>query len=245
MQVLVRFYRSTVGKKVLMALSGMVLLLFVIGHMAGNLKLFLGVDPASRVYRIDHYAELLRTMGADFLGRATVLWIVRVVLLGSVILHAVTGTQLWLLNRRARPVGYEDQDYRSAGISSLTMFYGGAFLALFIVFHVLHFTLGDVAAYGYEPGRVYSNLYYSFLHGYLVLIYVIAMLCLGLHLFHGGWSLFQTLGLDTPKLNSGTRTLAKAIALLLFVGFSAVPVCIYFGLVPPPVTTWTMRIESK
>ena len=227
----------------MMALSGLVLFLFVIGHMAGNLKVFFGADASTGVYLVDHYAEILRTVAADFMGRASFLWIVRITLFSSGIIHAVTGIQLWLLNRRAKPSGYEEQSYLSATISSRSMFYGGIFIGLFAVFHILHFTLGGVAAYSFEQGRVYSNLYHSFLHGYLVVLYVAAVLFLALHLYHGAWSIFQTLGVDNPGLNGSLRVFAKVAAIVLFLGFSAVPVSIYFGFVPPPARGYSMQIE--
>lgn len=232
---LIEFYRTTVGKKILMALSGVILFLFVIGHMGGNLKMFFGVDPVLHIYRIDHYGRLLRTIGADFLGGMTTLWLVRIVLLGSVIIHIVTGTQLWLLNRAARAVKYECIEYDSATVSSRTMFYGGAFMGLFVVYHILQFTTGQAYPGVFEHGQVYSNLYFAFQHGYLAVLYVISMLLLALHLWHGGWSLFQTLGLDTPRINSGLGLFAKIMAVLLFVGFASVPTAVYFHLLPPPV----------
>ena len=244
MSILCEFYGSTIGKKIAMAVSGLVLVLFALGHMVGNLKLFLGMD-ASGVYMIDHYAHVLRTMGSDFMGPGTALWIVRLVLLGCVLLHAVSGVQLWLLNRAARPQGYNAQDFRSATMASRTMFYGGLFLALFIVFHILHFTTGQAHAYGFIEGRVYHNVYAAFVHGYLVLIYVAAMFFLALHLFHGTWSLFQTLGIDTPLLNTALRNAARVIAVLLFIGFSSVPVAIYTGALPAPNYAHSVQAHAK
>lgn len=235
MQGLFLFYKSTVGKKIVMAVMGLVLLLFVLGHMAGNLKMFMGFDAVRHIYFVDHYAELLRTIGEDFLGHRTVLWMVRIVLVVCALLHIVLSLQLSWLNRKARPLGYMNQDYQSANLASRTMLYGGLFLGLFIVFHILHFTTGELHSYGFEPGKVYSNVYSAFIHGPLVLVYLAAMLFIALHLYHGAWSLFQTLGVDTPSLNRPLRIIAALLSVGLFIGFSVVPVCVYFGVVSAPM----------
>ena len=142
MSLLANFYSSTIGKKVSMALSGVVLVLFVVGHMAGNLKIFAGINHVSGDYKIDDYGRFLRTMGSEMLGESGVLWVVRVVLLACLIIHAVSGIQLARLNRMAKPEGYKIKNYRSANAASLTMLYGGLFLLLFVTFHILHFTTG-------------------------------------------------------------------------------------------------------
>ena len=229
------FYRSTVGKKMAMALSGIVLVLFVLGHMAGNLKIFAGVDLATGDYKIDDYGRFLRAMGAEMLGHSGVLWIVRVVLLACVVIHALTGIQLARLNRRAKPVGYEVRSYRSANAASLTMLYGGLFLMVFITYHILHFTTGTVHFRGFVEGEVYSNVYSAFQNYGIAGFYVIAMALLALHLYHGTWSMFQTLGVDTPRWNKGIRTAAKIVAVAMFLGFSSVPVGISIGALPAPI----------
>jgi succinate dehydrogenase / fumarate reductase cytochrome b subunit len=235
MGLVCEFYKSTVGKKVAMALSGLVLVGFVLGHMAGNLKIFAGIDPATGDYKIDDYGRFLRSMGAEMLGHSGVLWIVRVVLLAAVVLHAVSGIQLARMNRRAKPQGYEVRSYRSANAASLTMLYGGLFLIVFIVFHILHFTTGTVHFKGFVEGEVYSNVHSAFESYGTAGFYVVAMSLLSLHLYHGTWSMFQTLGVDTPRWNKGIRLIAKVVAVALFVGFSSVPVGISLGLLPAPV----------
>jgi succinate dehydrogenase / fumarate reductase cytochrome b subunit len=235
MGLVCEFYRSTVGKKMAMALSGIVLVLFVLGHMAGNLKIFAGVDLSTGDYKIDDYGRFLRAMGAEMLGHSGVLWIVRVVLLACVVIHAVTGIQLARLNRRAKPVGYEVRSYRSANAASLTMLYGGLFLMVFITYHILHFTTGTVHFRGFVEGEVYSNVYRAFQNYGIAGFYVVAMALLGLHLYHGTWSMFQTLGVDTPRWNKGIRTAAKIVAVAMFLGFSSVPVGISVGALPAPI----------
>jgi succinate dehydrogenase / fumarate reductase cytochrome b subunit len=234
MSLIRNFYASTVGKKVVMAVSGLVLVLFVLGHMAGNLKIFAGIDPATGDYKIDDYGRFLRSMGSEMLGHSGVLWIVRVVLLACVVIHAISGIQLARLNRAAKPVGYKTKSYRSANAASLTMIYGGLFLIVFIVFHILHFTTGNLHFDGFVEGEVYANVWSAFQNVLTAGFYVVSMALLGLHLYHGTWSMFQTLGVDTPRWNQGLRTMAKFIAVALFIGFSAVPVGIAAGLLPAP-----------
>jgi len=219
-----------------MALSGLVLVLFVVGHMAGNLKIFAGINPASGDYKIDDYGRFLRTMGSEMLGESGVLWLVRIVLLACLVVHAVSGILLAKANRAAKPEGYKVKSYRSANAASLTMIYGGLFLLFFVVFHILHFTTGTLH-WSFVEGEVYANVWQSFQNFLTAGFYVVAMALLALHLYHGTWSMFQTLGVDTPRWNQGLRTLAKVVAVALFVGFSAVPVSIAFGVLPAPAQT--------
>lgn len=231
------FYGSTVGKKVAMAVSGLVLVLFVIGHMAGNLKIFAGIDPSTGDYKIDDYGVFLRTMGAEMFGKEGVLWIVRIGLLAAVVIHALSGIALARLNRRAKPQGYQVRSYRSANAASLTMLYGGLFLVVFITFHILHFTTGTLHFSGFVHGQVYANVYSAFQNFVTAGFYVVAMALLGLHLYHGTWSMFQTLGVDAPRWNNGIRAAAKVVAVAMFLGFSSVPVGIAIGALPAPVET--------
>lgn len=238
------FYASTIGKKMAMAVSGIVLVLFVIGHMAGNLKIFAGVDPSTGDYKIDDYGRFLRSMGSEMLGHSGVLWIVRIVLIACLVLHAVSGIHLARLNRAAKPEGYKVKHYRSANAASLTMLYGGLFLLLFVTFHILHFTTGHVHFSGFVEGEVYANVWSSFRSILPVGFYVVSMALLALHLYHGTWSMFQTLGVDTPRWNNGIRSIAKVVAIALFVGFSAVPVSIVAGLLPAPVASSTPQTSK-
>ena len=234
MSVLIQAYQSTVGKKIMMAVTGIVLVGFAVGHMAGNLKAFGGFNTTMGMYKIDLYGRFLRDIGSDVFGHAGFLWIMRIALLAAVILHAVSGIQLSALNRSARPVPYHGQKYGSANAASRTMFYGGLLLAVFIVYHLLHLTTGTLHFHGFVEGKVYSNLYLAFSNVPTAAFYVLAMAALTLHLYHGTWSMFQTLGVDHPRWNGGIRTAAKVIAAVLFVGFSAVPVAFAAGFLPAP-----------
>ncbi len=237
MSLLKSFYGSTIGKKISMALSGLVLVLFVLGHMAGNLKIFAGIDPSTGDYKIDDYGRFLRAMGAEMLGHSGVLWIVRLILLACLVVHAVSGIHLARLNRQAKPVGYKSTTYRSANAASRTMIYGGLFLLVFIVFHILHFTTGQLHFSGFVEGQVYANVFAGFRNVTTAGFYVVSMGLLAAHLYHGTWSMFQTLGVDTPRWNKSVRTAAKVVAIALFLGFSSVPVAIVVGALPAPVET--------
>lgn len=231
-----KFWASTIGKKMVMAVSGLILVGFVIGHMAGNLKVFMGQDEHG-VYKLDHYAEFLRTMGSDFAGEGTLLWGVRIVLLVALIAHVASGISLSILNRKAKPQNYAVPRYRSANAASRTMLYGGLALLTFIVLHILHFTTGTIYGPSFQEGHVYSNVWWAFQNKLTALLYILAMGALSLHLYHGTWSMFQTLGVDTPAWNKGIKTGAKILAVLLFVGFSIVPFAITFGLLADPAAT--------
>lgn len=228
------FYRTTVGKKVVMALSGIVLVGFVIAHMIGNLKIFAGVDPASGSYKFDSYAIFLREFGQDLFGHMTLLWIARVTLVIAVILHAWSGIQLARLNRLAKPQGTHKARYRSANAASRTMLYGGLLLVVFIIYHLGHFTFGFTHFNGFAHGKVYANVWNGFQNPLVTGFYVLSMAFLSLHLYHGTWSMFQTLGVDSPGWNGGLRNLSKAVAVLLFLGFSVVPLAVSCGFLKPP-----------
>ncbi len=230
------FYHSSLGKKVIMALTGAVMVLFVVSHMAGNLKIFLGTDSLHGGYAIDVYAEHLRAIGEDILGRGNFLWLARIGLVLAVVLHVMAALQLRAINVRAKPVNYHVNNYRSATLASRGMLWGGRLLFLFIVLHILHFTTGHVHLDGFVEGKVYTNVYAAFQHWYWTAFYVAAMAGLGLHLYHGTWSMLQTLGIDVPRWNCTLRLLAKVVAIGVFVGFVSVPLAIFAGVLPAPAS---------
>jgi succinate dehydrogenase / fumarate reductase, cytochrome b subunit len=216
---------TMVGKKVVMAVTGIVLVGFVIAHMLGNLKIFLGAQA------IDTYAGFLRTMGEPLLPYGGMLWIVRIVLLTCVALHITAAVQLTRMNWAARPQGYETKDSIATTYAARTMRWSGVILVLFIIYHLLHLTGGVV---GFQPGQfrdlsVYGNVVAGFSIWYVSLFYVVAMACLCLHLDHGVWSLFQTLGWNNARRTSTLRALSLGVALAVFVGFIAVPVAVLAG----------------
>lgn len=232
MQKLLRFYSTTIGKKFVVALTGLVLISFIVGHVTGNLKAFLGYYPDGE-HHLDHYAEFLRTIGEDFLGYGNFLWLMRGGLLVCLILHVVTVIQLQARNAKATPDRYQGENYRASTVASRTMFFGGMLLLAFIVYHILHFTTGTLHG-SFKPGQVYANIHYAFQIPWVVGVYLISMCALGLHLYHGGWSLFQTLGLDNPDWNPLIRRVVQAGSLLVVIGFVSVPIAIFIGYLGPP-----------
>ena len=223
-----------------MALTGVIFVGFVISHMAGNLKIFGGINAESGLYKFDEYAHFLREIAAPLVGHGTLLWIARIVLLGSIFLHMLMAFQLAMINRAAKPVAVHNPEYRSANAASRTMKYGGFVLFIFIIYHILHFTTGHLHFGGFAEGQVYANVHSGFSNLFNVIFYIIAMACLALHLYHGTWSLFQTLGVDNPAWNKGIRTAAKLVSILVFLGFISVPLAVAFKVVDAPVIT-TMK----
>ncbi|MGZ2358068.1 succinate dehydrogenase [Streptomyces sp. 372A] len=215
---------STVGKKAIMAVSGLVMLLYLVVHMVGNLKIFFGAGE------FNGYAHWLRVMGEPFLHHEWALWIVRVVLVAAVVLHAVSAYQLSRRDLRARPSRYVHKRPR-ASYATRTMRYGGVILGLFIVWHVLDLTTGTVHSGGFQSGHPYQNVIDTFSTWYGNAIYIVAMLALGLHVQHGFWSAAQTLGAGRASRDRALKTLANVLALVLTVGFISVPVAVMTGVV--------------
>lgn len=210
-------YRTTVGKKVLMAVSGLILFGFVFGHMLGNLKM-LAPRTEDGQYAMDVYAEFLRDMGYPLLPHEGLLWLVRIVLLLAVGVHVVAAFQLWRKSRAARDSDYGKEKSLAFSYASRTMRWGGVILILFIIYHILHFTTGDLHM-SFEAGAVHQNYVSAFQRPPVYLVYLVAQAALCFHLYHGVWSFFQTLGLNHPKYNRFRRPFAAAFALAVFVGF--------------------------
>ena len=216
---------SAIGKKVVMAVTGVVLVAFVIAHMLGNLKIFAGPDE------IDAYSRFLRTVGEPELGYGDALWVVRIVLLTCVTLHITAAYQLTRMNWKARPVSYETKKEVETSFAALTMRWGGVLLAIFIVLHIMHFTLGAV---GFKPGQfkdlhVYENVVAGFSVWPVAVFYIVAMGALCLHLDHGIWSMLQTLGWNNARTTRALQTLSRGVALVVFIGFISVPVAVLAG----------------
>jgi succinate dehydrogenase / fumarate reductase cytochrome b subunit len=218
-------WRTTVGKKVVMALTGVVLVGFVVGHMIGNLKIFLGEKA------INDYAAFLREVGEPLLPYEALLWVARIVLLVSVALHIFAAIELTRQSWAARPVAYGEKQSIATSYAALTMRYGGVVIALFVVYHILHLTLGAV---GFQSGQyqhlaVFSNVVAAFSVWYVSAFYIVAMAALCLHLDHGVWSLFQTLGLNSAEFSAGLRLFSRVLAAIVFAGFISVPVAVMAG----------------
>jgi succinate dehydrogenase / fumarate reductase cytochrome b subunit len=222
---LLTLWSSVIGKKVVMAVTGAVLILFVIAHMVGNMKIFNGPEE------INAYSLFLRQVGWPELGYGQLLWIVRGVLLICAVLHITAATQLTILNRQARPVDYGTRKNVETTWGALTMRWGGVLLAVFIVFHLFHFTGGLV---GFEPGQfehlmVYQNVVAGFQNVPIALFYILAMGALCLHLDHGIWSMLQTLGWVNLDNTRNLRTISRVVALIIFAGFISVPISVLAG----------------
>jgi succinate dehydrogenase / fumarate reductase cytochrome b subunit len=222
---LLALWGSVIGKKVVMALTGAVLILFVIMHMVGNLKIFSGPEE------INAYSRFLREVAYPELANGQLLWTVRIVLLICASLHITAAAQLTIMNRQARPVGYEAKKDVETTWGALTMRWGGVLLAIFIVFHLFHFTGGMV---GFQPGQfehlmVYQNVVAGFSNVPIAIFYIIAMFALCLHLDHGIWSMLQTLGFVNTDNTKSLRTVSRFIAFIIFAGFVSVPVSVLAG----------------
>lgn len=223
------FAGSAVGKKVIMAITGLILFGFVFGHMVGNLKLFYGVD-ANGHYALDVYAEGLRELGKPILAHGQALWIARIVLLAAVGLHIWAATSLTLTNRRARPVDYVGRKSIQAGYAERTMRYGGVIILLFVLYHLAHLTLGT-AHHDFQPGAVHHNVVSGFQVWWVSAIYIVANLALAFHLYHGLWSLFQSLGWSHPKWNPLRRQFAVVFAVVVCAANISFPVAVLTGFV--------------
>lgn len=216
-----RFWQTTVGKKAVMAVTGFILFGFVIVHLLGNLQVYAGPE------KLNHYSASLKALPA-------LLWGARLVLLLSVGLHIWSSFQLWLLQREARPVGYVKKANAHSTYASRTMLWSGPILLAFIIFHLLHFTFGTVHPGGpFDPHDVYNNVVTGFQVLPVSLFYILAMVLLCLHLYHGLWSIFQTLGFSHPIYTPWLQTLAKLIAILIAVGNISIPVAVLAGFIKP------------
>jgi succinate dehydrogenase / fumarate reductase cytochrome b subunit len=213
------FWASTIGKKTVMAVSGLIMLGYLVAHMFGNLKIFFGPGE------FNAYGHWLRTMGAPVLHYSWGLWLVRVVLLAAVIGHAVSAYQLSRRDIKARPSRYVHKRPR-ASYATRTMRWGGVVLALFIVWHILDLTTGTVHTGGFQEGHPYQNVVDTFSTWYGNVIYIVAMLAVGLHIRHGFWSAAQTLGVGSATRDRVLKTAANVLAFALTVGFLSVPVAV-------------------
>ena len=231
-----RFLSSTLGTKVVVAVTGIVLFGFVLLHMLGNLKTFTGTD-AHGVQHVDVYAHFLRTMGEPMVPVGFALWSTRAVLVVALVLHVGMVIRLQVCNRAARPIHYDHRPQRVVStVAARTMLVSGILILVFVVIHILHFTTGSLPLVPrVVPEEVYANLSRAFRVWYVAVFYVIAAGLLGFHLYHGAWSMFQTLGLDNPDRNKSLRWTAALAAVILVLGFCSVPLLFIIGVMPEPV----------
>ncbi|MFI5953631.1 succinate dehydrogenase cytochrome b subunit [Cryptosporangium sp. NPDC051539] len=215
---------SSIGKKTVMAVTGLIMLAFLLVHMLGNLKIFFGP------HEFDSYAGWLRTIGSPVLHHSWFLWIQRVVLLVAVVLHVTAAAQLSRRDLKARPTKYVHGQRRQATFATRTMRWGGVILALFIVWHILDLTVG-VANPSFEEGHPYHNVVADFQVWWINVIYLVAMVMVGLHINHGFRSAARTLGIARPARTAAIRVTGIVLALAITIGFSALPIGVMTGLV--------------
>lgn len=230
---LLDLYSTAVGKKYVMAITGIIGIGFVISHMIGNLKIYLGTvtEQGQQVYDIDVYGEYLRELLVPILPYSYFLWILRSVLIGAVLLHIHAAYSLTILNRQARPVKYQSsRDYQIANFASRSMRWTGIIVVLFLFWHLADFTWGWFNP-GFERGEVYRNIDASLSRVPVALLYVVANIALGIHLFHGTWSLFQSIGWNSPRFNQWRKSLAAGVATLIVVGNVSFPIMTLAGVI--------------
>lgn len=213
------FLRTTIGQKIVMAVTGLIMIGFVIGHVLGNLLVFRGATA------LNEYSAFLKSTGG-------LLWTVRAVLLVSVLAHIWAAVSLTRRKVHARPVGYAERDPQVSTWAARTIRWGGALLLIFIVLHLLHFTFGIWRPAPFSRTDVYGNVVGSFRVWWVSLFYVVAMIALGLHLYHGTWASLRTLGASPASPRPLRRPIVAALALLIWLGFTSIPVAVFFGLIP-------------
>ena len=215
-------YQTSIGKKISMACTGLIMFGFVFVHMIGNMKIYQGAE------KFDSYAKFLREFGYPALGHEQLLWIARIVLLACVLLHILAATQLTLMSWSARPTKNKRTNDISFSYASRTMRYGGVVVALFIILHILHLTVGSV-----HPDFIVHSAYHNVITGFQVwwvsVGYMVAMVFLGLHLYHGLWSMTQTFGFENPRILKWRRPVAATLAAVIALGNISIPLAVLAG----------------
>jgi len=218
-------YRSSIGKKALMAITGVIWIGYVVLHMYGNLKVFQGAEY------FNEYAEGLRHLGAPVFGYLHLLTLARIILVAALVIHVWAAFVLYQQAWTARPASYASRKIVQANYAALTMRYGGILLVLFVLFHLMQLTWGvPGVSSDFIPGDAYHNVIAAFQAWPVVVVYLLALVALGFHLFHGTWSMFQTLGLNSREWDASIRGLAWLVAIVVPVGFAVVPVAVQFGI---------------
>jgi len=222
----IEFYRSAVGKKWVMALTGVALLGYVVAHMIGNLKVYFGPEE------INHYGEALRDLGGNLAPRTHLLWALRIGLLGAALLHVHAAYTLTYTNWKARGGRYRERDYSVVTYASRTMRFTGTVVLFFVFFHLADLTwgVGPAAPEEFFRGDVYSNLVASFERLPVAIFYVLANIALGFHIFHGTWSLFQSLGWSHPRFNQWRKGLAAMLTAAVVIINLSFPIAVQTGI---------------
>src|SRR3954468_13258882 len=216
------FYGSMIGKKAIMGITGLIGIGFVILHLLGSLLIFRGPDA------INSYSHFLKNTGE-------LLWVLRIVLIVAVILHVIAAVQLTRQSRPGGPGAYVKREPQAATLGSRSMRWGSALLLVFIVVHILHFTTGTIRPAGYfSTEDVYTNVVTSFRIWWVALFYIVSMIALGLHLFHGAWSSMRSIGVSPPSPQPLHRRISPALAVLVWAAFTAIPLAVITGVVRGP-----------
>lgn len=210
-------YQSVIGKKIIMAVTGFILCGFVLVHMLGNLQVFLGPD------KLNHYAATLQGLGGA-------LWVARAVLLLAVGLHIVMAVQLTQLKMEARPVAYVKKASIASSYASRTMMWSGPIVLAFLIYHILHFTTGQ-AHPDFHHGDVYHNVIVGFQNPAASLFYIVANILLATHLYHGVWSMFQSLGVAHPRYTPWLKRVSMAFGFVIAIGNVSMPLAVLTGIV--------------
>jgi succinate dehydrogenase / fumarate reductase cytochrome b subunit len=227
--MLLRFYRSAVGKKWVMGVTGVMLMGFVLAHLLGNLKLYLSKEE------INLYGEALRNMPGALLPRTVLLWSLRVGLILAFVFHIHAAAGLTLINRRARPAAdrYQSKrDYVAADYASRTMRWTGIIILAFLVFHLMDLTWGNANSH-FLRGDPYNNMIFSFRRVPVAIVYIVANIALAIHLYHGAWSMFQSMGINNPRYNKLRRCFAQGFALVILIGNCSFPIAVQLHAVTP------------
>jgi succinate dehydrogenase cytochrome b subunit len=210
-------WRSTVGKKIVMATTGLIWAGFLVTHMAGNLLAFAGAT------KINEYSHFLHEA-------IEILWPARIVLAVAIVLHVTAAYQLTRVSSAARPIGYGQQEPQVSTTAARTIRWGGVLIFLFIVLHLLHFTFGTIHPM-FNEGDPYGNLVVGLRVKWVAALYLVMMVVLGLHLYHGTWSAFRTLGVTPPSGHPLKRRIAGGFAIALWLGFTMVPLGVLLGII--------------
>lgn len=214
-----RFWTNTNGKKAVMAITGALLFLFVIGHMLGNLQIFEGPE------KLNAYGRFLH-------GVPEILWAVRITLIAAVILHIWASVELAIIKTQARPIGYAKKNNVASSYASRTMYWSGPILLAFVIYHLLHLTAGVVhPGSDFIEGDVYHNVVAGFQVWWVSAWYIFSMILLGLHIRHGAWSMFQSLGFNHPRHTAVLKKAAAVLAVVIVLGYISIPLSILVGLV--------------
>lgn len=218
----VRFWAAPIGKKAVMAITGVILFGYVVGHLAGNLQIY-----SANHDQINHYAAFLHSP-----ANVIPLWAIRSLLLAAVILHIISAVQLWRQNNVARPVAYRKKNDVPTAYAARTMRWSGVIVGLFIIFHILHLTVGSVLPIR-EVGENAPDVRYNVITGFqnpaVAGFYIVAMILLCMHLYHGLWSMFQSMGLNHPRYTPVLKKGAAIIAILIAIGNISIPVAVLTG----------------